>query len=493
MERLMSGKILKNLLSDLPHVQVFGSDDLLIHGISSNSKEISKGFLFIAKKGLTVDGARFIPDAISLGAVAILSETYNPLYPDVVQIVSSHIQQLEAILAKRFFATPDLSFFLAGVTGTNGKTTTSYLIKHLFDQAGFPCGLIGTVESIVGQNRFASTKTTPDVIENHKLFYQMRMEKDVACVMEVSSHALSQGRVDGIEYDVAIFTNLTQDHLDYHVDMQTYAQEKSKLFSSLSAQKTAVINVDSPWHKKMILECTASILTYGIDHPCDLRAENIELSERGTLMNICYQGKSYPFQSPLVGRFNVYNSLAALGAGLAKGLTLQESLFFLSQFKNVPGRLQKVENSRDLCIFIDYAHTGDALENVQQTLKQVQKKGRLITVFGCGGDRDRDKRSQMGSIVESLSDVAIVTSDNPRKEDPEAILSDILKGFQKPSLATVICDRKEAIAHAIEIATPLDCILIAGKGHEKYQIFSDRTIPFDDYLIAQEAANLNPS
>ncbi|MBI3236952.1 MAG: UDP-N-acetylmuramoyl-L-alanyl-D-glutamate--2,6-diaminopimelate ligase, partial [Chlamydiales bacterium] len=445
---------LKILLADLPPVQIFGSEDLLISGISSNSKEIEKGFLFIAKKGGTFDGACFIPDALAKGAVAILSSNYHPLYPQITQLIHPEITRMEALLAKRFFHHADESLFLMGITGTNGKTTTSYLIKHLFDRLHVRCALIGTVESIIGTQRVPSSQTTLDVISNHKLFSQMRLSQDLACVMEVSSHALSQARVEGIAYDVAIFTNLTQDHLDYHGDMQSYALAKSKLFSSLSPLKTAVVNIDSPWHERMLFECSSSVLLYGIDNNCDLRAEDIAWTDRDTSMNISYRGKSYPFKSTLIGKFNVYNILAAIGSGLAKGFQIEEILLALAEFENVPGRMQKVPNTKDLCILIDYAHTPDALQNVLQTLKQVQKQGRLITVFGCGGDRDFHKRAPMGSIVESLSDVAIITSDNPRSEDPDRILSDTLKGFQNPSSAILICDRAEAIAHAIAIATP---------------------------------------
>ncbi len=311
--------------------------------------------------------------------------------------------------------------------------------------------------------------------------------------MEVSSHALDQGRVQGIEFDVAVFTNLTQDHLDYHASMEAYAEAKAELFTNLKEGKkrflkVAVINADSPYSAQMIAHSPARILRYGVEGECDLRAASIALTPEGTTFTVEYLGQKEQVASSLIGRFNVYNLLAAAGVGLARGIPLKQIAAALSSFARVPGRLESVPNARGLPIFVDYAHTDDALLNVLKTLKEF-KKGRLITVFGCGGSRDPLKRPKMGAAVEAHADLAIITSDNPRSEDPLKIIDAILAGLKTPEKALVIPDREMAIRRAIELAHPDDLILIAGKGHETYQIFSDRTIDFDDRLIASKYAN----
>lgn len=484
---------LKKLIKQIPDIAVRGSKDIEITGISSNSKLVAPGNLFIAKKGLLHDGARFIPDAVESGAVAILTDMYNPFYSHIVQIIASDVSSVEALIAQEYYAHASSRLYLMGVTGTNGKTTTSYLIKHLFDRLDVPCGLIGTIEWIVGQHYFPSSQTTPDVITNNKLFYEMRMQECQACVMEVSSHALEQGRVHSVEFDAAVFTNLTQDHLDYHKTMQAYADAKSLLFSSLKNHektfpKLAIVNGDCPYSQRMIQDCPSQILTYGIDNSCDLQAADIRLSPNGMRMNIHYRGMSYPFVGELIGRFNVYNLLAAIGAGIARSFPIDRILDTLSSFHTVQGRLERVENAKELNIFVDYAHTDDALVNVLKTLREITE-GQIIIVFGCGGNRDALKRPKMGCAAEAFSDVVIVTSDNPRSEDPMEIITQILSGFKQPSKVQVIVDRKEAIRTAVNLCKPEDVLLIAGKGHETYQIFSHGTVAFDDRKVALEACN----
>ncbi len=484
---------LKRLLSRLPIATVRGPKDVEITGLTANSKCVAPGNLFIAKKGLTVDGAKFIPEAIAAGATAVLTDLYNPFYPQVTQIIHPDVAAIEATLAAEFYDHPDASLFLVGITGTNGKTTVSYLVRHLLEAQAEACGLIGTIEWIVGQHVFPSGKTTPDVIQNTKLFREMVDSGCKACAMEVSSHALDQGRVQAIEFDVALFTNLTQDHLDYHTTMQTYAAAKAKLFTSLTEgkkkfPKSAVVNSDSPYCTQMTAQCSSPVIRYGIDSDCDLKATSIALTPQGTTFTLEYRGQREQIVSPLIGRFNVYNLLAAAGVGLAHGLTLQHIAAAFATFAKVPGRLEPVPNARSLPIFVDYAHTDDALLNVLKTLKEF-KKGRLITVFGCGGNRDPLKRPKMGAVAEEHSDLAIITSDNPRSEDPLEIIRAILGGLKKPEEALVIPDREMAIRRAIELAQPDDVILIAGKGHETYQIFADRTIDFDDRLIASKYAH----
>jgi len=486
---------LKKLLKDIPVQSIKGSKEIEISGLSSNSKWVAPGDLFIAKKGLTHDGARFIPDAIAAGAVAVVTDLYDPFISNVVQIIHPDVASVEAEIAKEFYGHPSSKLFLIGITGTNGKTTTSYLIRHLLERSREPCGLIGTIESIVGQHVFPATLTTSDVLQNYKLFHDMAAAGCKNCVMEVSSHALDQERTRGVEFDVAVFTNLTQDHLDYHKTMDAYANAKTKLFSQLNPQgekpfaKWAVVNADADSWMQMIAGCRANILSYGIQRPCDLRADQIELSPSGLKFNVAYHREIFPFASSLIGRFNVYNLLAAMGVGLAKGLSLKQVLDALRNFTAVPGRLERVPNDKGMNIFVDYAHTDDALLNVLNTLNEL-KKGRLITVFGCGGNRDAAKRPKMGAVVEALSDVSIITTDNPRHEDPEEIIRQIIAGLKHPGQAQVIVDRMEAIHRAVHMAAPNDIVLIAGKGHENYQIFSHQKIPFDDRTVALEACQM---
>jgi UDP-N-acetylmuramoyl-L-alanyl-D-glutamate--2,6-diaminopimelate ligase len=482
---------IKKLLKNIPVQAIKGSKDIEITGISSNSKRIAPGNLFIAKKGFTVDGARFIPDAIAAGASAVLTDLYDPFYPQVVQIIHPDVASVEPLIAKEYYDHPTDRLFLVGITGTNGKTTTSYLVRHLFEKSAQPFGLIGTIEAIVGEHHFPSGKTTPDVLENYKLFHDMLAVGAQGCVMEVSSHALTQGRVSGVEFDVALFTNLTQDHLDYHKTMEEYASAKAQLFTSLkpgqkATVKTAVVNGDSPYCNQMLSHCTAQVIRYGIDQPADLIASAIHLNAEGMEFDVSYRGERCTFTSSLIGRYNVYNLLAAAGAGLARGMPLAEIASKLSTFERVPGRLEKVSNRMGLNIFVDYAHTDDALSNVLSTLQEL-KKGRLITVFGCGGNRDSAKRPKMGAVAEAQSDLAIITSDNPRNEKPEEIIRDILSGLKHPAEALVIVDRKEAIYRAIHMAKQGDIVLIAGKGHESTQSFSDQTILFSDQAIASSA------
>ncbi len=486
---------IKKLFKNIAVHAIKGSKDVKITGITANSKLVAPGHLFIAKKGLQVDGARFIPDAVAAGAVAILTDLYNPFFPHITQIIHPDVGGVEAAIAKEFYGHCSDRLFLVGITGTSGKTTTSYLIHHLFEMHQVKCGLIGGVEWVFGNHVFPSSLTTPDILTNHKLFYEMVASGCSSCAMEVSSHALDQGRVRLVEYDVAIFTNLSHEHLDYHKTLDAYVDAKKRLFSSLKTprdavkkeySKTAIVNADSPYSAEMIADCLVKTMTYSIEVPSNLRAVNIVLRASGMEFDVQYQGKTCHFRSPLIGKFNIYNLLAATSAGLVRGFTLPEIAAAFATFSKVPGRLEKIFNEKGIHIFVDHAHKPDALLNVLSTLREIAK-GRLITVFGCGGNRDRFKRPMMGKIAEDLSDIAILTSDNPRHEDPQEIIRQILSGFKDPRKACIILDREEAIHRAIQIAKPEDIILIAGKGHETHQIFSHQTIDFDDRQVAQSA------
>lgn len=476
---------LKKLLKEIPYKQFKGSKEVEITGICANSKLVSPGNLFIARKGRTEDGSQYIPEAISAGAVAVLTDIYDPSLKEIAQIIHPDVASLEGLIAAQYYQKPSDELLMVAVTGTNGKTTTSFLIKHLLDQLKGPCGLIGTIEYIIGQNRYQATRTTPDVTSNQKMLREMVHQGCQSAVMEVTSHALDQGRVRNIEYDIAIFTNLTLDHLDYHQTMDNYCRAKNRLFRELSKETWAIVNVDSPWNKQILDSCSAKKISYALTNSADLTAHNIELTASGTRFELDYKGKKYACTIPLVGRFNVYNCLAAIAVGLTQNVPLETILHILSKAPAVPGRLQPVPNGRGLKIYVDFAHSDDALLNVLECLQEL-KKGRLITVFGCGGDRDQTKRPKMAQVAEEHSDIAIVTSDNPRSEDPQAIARQIVAGFKYPQRHLVELDRRQAIAKAIQLATPDDILLIAGKGHETYQIFAHKTVEFDDAKVASQ-------
>lgn len=483
---------LKKLIRNIPVHQVKGSKETEITGVCSHSKQICAGNLFIAKKGKSDDGSKYINEAIASGAHAILTDIYDPFLKDIVQIIHPNPASIESQLVAEFYRYPSDDMLMVGITGTNGKTTSSFIIKSLLDLLHGPCGLIGTVEYIVGRHRYEATRTTPDISLNYKMLREMVLQGCTSAVMEVTSHALDQGRVDKIDFDVAVFTNLTLDHLDYHGTMDKYCETKNLLFRNLGKDarkkkrpRTAVVNADCPWKDKIIAGCQAQVLTYGIDNPCDIRASNIQLGRNGTTATITFKGEEYLCSWPLIGRFNVYNALAAIGVALSRQFPIQKIIDCLAKISSIRGRLERVSNEKGYQIYVDFAHSDDALSNVLECLKELNQK-RIITVFGCGGDRDTTKRPKMAEASARYSDLSIVTSDNPRTENPQAICQAIIKGFKNNHPYIVELDRKEAIRKAIDIATPDDIILIAGKGHETYQVFANKTVKFDDCLVAAE-------
>ncbi len=486
----MEWPLLKFLIADAFEYTVYGDPEIAIGGLSSNSKKVSPGDLFIAKRGRTVDGATFIEEAVRAGAVAIVAEQYHPRFPHIVQIVTRDIGRLEAHLAKRFYRHADEELFLIGITGTAGKTTISFLIRHLFEELGVPCGLIGSIGSCIKGEWTSSSHTTPDLLTTHSLLRRMVDEGCRVCAMEVSSIGLDQGRTLGLEFDVAIFSNLTREHLDYHHTMQAYGEAKAKLFRFLGKgnkhfEKIALLNGDDPYHAMLTKQCNVQVRTFGFSEDCFMQAKDLALHLTGMSVRLYAQGEKWEIQSSLIGRHNAYNLFAALGAGEAWGFSISEMVCVLSSFSTVPGRLERVENAAGFHIIVDHAHKEDALLQVLRTLRECAP-ARIITVFGCGGDRDRTKRPRMGAIAERLSDEVIVTSDNPRSEDETTIAVHIVQGMAKPERARVVLDRKKAIQQAIALARPSDVVLIAGKGHEKEQIFSNYAIPFDDVKIAKE-------
>lgn len=482
---------LKKLFKKIPTLKIWGSREVNITGVSSSSKVVSPGNLFIAKKGLSSDGHKYIPEAIAAGCVACVTDLYNPTL-SIPQVVVEDVNSLEGVIAATYYQHPSDTLYSVGITGTNGKTTTSFMIKHLLDQFMGPSGLMGTIEYIIGRCRYTTTHTTADVSTNHKLLREMVLQGCKSSVMEVTSHAIDQGRICEIDYDVAIFTNLTQDHLDYHKTMEAYGAVKNRLFRTLtpahkskSFKRYALLNGESPWAEKMGEGCLVPRLTYGIEGNYTLNASQVELTSKGSKFKVVYEDQQAVCHIPLVGRFNVLNALAALGTVVPQGVSLSEACDKLKSFKGVRGRLENVPNNLGLTILVDYAHTDDALRCVLTSLREL-KKGRIITVFGCGGDRDQTKRPLMAKAVEELSDFAIVTVDNARSEDPLQICRDIMAGFQCLEKFTVELDRYLAIEKAIQMAKPGDIVLIAGKGHETKQIFADRILEFDDHRIAAE-------
>lgn len=483
-ERLMK---LKNLIKDIP-LEVRGSKEIHISGLCSHSRQVAPGTLFVAKSGTSDDGARYLEEAVATGAPAVLSSFFHPFLKGVTQLITEDVRTVEGLLAARFYQNPSQALFTVGITGTNGKTTTTYLIKHLLDYVGIPCGLIGTIEYLIGTTRFPSSLTTPDIITTQKLLREMVKQQCGAAAMEVSSIGLVQRRVEGIDYDVAIFSNLTPEHLDYHKTMEEYAAAKELLFRSLRPDAHALFNEDSPWSAQMRRSTRAIPMTYGFSERADLRAHGVKRYATHTEFLLSFGGETVSCAWKLLGQFNIYNGLAAVGALLCKGISLQKIPEALTTFAAVPGRMEPVPNKRGVHIYVDYAHTPDALEKSLSVFQDIGR-GKLILVFGCGGERDRQKRPLMAQVAEKYSDRVIVTSDNPRTENPEAIFADIVQGFTASSTHILERDRRKAIVCALAEAGPDDVILIAGKGHETYQIFAHSTLPFDDRQVAYTLAN----
>ena len=487
---------LKTLAGAIPVRQVIGPLDRAVESIAYDSRRVQRNGLFVALRGEKNDGHEFIGQAIENGASVIVAEREEK-NPRATCLLVENTRTALADLAATFYGLPARRLKLAAVTGTNGKTTTTFLIKHICEKAGLRCGLIGTVRYEIGERVLPAARTTPESLDLQELLAQIANAGCRAAAMEVSSHALTQERVRGLEWDVAVFTNLTQDHLDYHGTMENYFESKAKLFAQLAQQQKkrkpiAVVNMDDHYGEQLLdkIDTKISVITFGMGVRADFRASNYRMEFGGTSYQLDARGKSYLVRLPLIGRFNVANSMAALAAANALGLNLREAVLSLGKSPQVPGRLEMVPAKRQFQVFVDYAHTPDALLNVLKTLRQLEP-GRLIVVFGCGGDRDRQKRPLMGRIADQNADYSIITSDNPRKEDPNAIISEIEKGFGSDCYEKVT-GRAEAIVRAIAVAQPRDIILIAGKGHETYQEFADHTVPFDDIQVARRAIEDRP-
>ncbi len=474
---------LKTFTDNIDYIDLKGTDDFdkEITGISYNSKKTKKNDLFICLTGEHVDGHEYAEEAVENGACICVVERMLNL--DVPQIVVADTQQAIAQISDLFYASPSKKLNLIGVTGTNGKTTVTHLVQRLFEAENKKCALIGTLgnKMFSGDDYHDAKHTTPQAPELQGLFYDICERNIPNVVMEVSSHALAQHRVDYVEFNGAVLTNLTQDHLDFHITMQNYFKAKAKLFENLCLGDFAVINVDDEYAGRFLeaIEPSVKVYTYGINMPADLRAQNIVFDEKGASFTCDIFGKKYDVKLVMNGMFSVYNVLAALSVAVAQGFDIENSIKTLESIKGVAGRFEVVVNKPT--VIVDYAHTPDGLENVLKAAREITpKSGKLICVFGCGGDRDATKRPKMGAIAEELADKVIVTSDNPRSEDPQQIITDILAGLKSVSTVVVEPDRELAIKEASKIANINDVVVVAGKGHEDYQILADKTIHFDD-------------
>lgn len=485
---------LEKLLAEIHGVKVSDSGEADITALCYDSRKVEPGSLFIAIKGNSVDGHDFVEMAEEQGATAILAETEKPINTKAIWIQVSDTRRAMSRLAATFYGDPSLGMKVAGVTGTNGKTTTGFLLHHLLKSTWHRAGLIGTVHYDLGDEVVEASHTTPESLELQGLLAEMSARACRGVAMEVSSHALEQQRPADVEFDAAIFTNLTRDHLDYHGTMEDYYEAKRELFVQLARQTTkkkpvGVVNIDDEYGRRLAKEFANKIelITYGLGVHADFRAIDIRFDFKGAEFQLDAKGRSALVRLPLIGRFNVYNALAALAAGSALGINTRESIKSIASSPQVPGRLESVTDRQSFRVFIDYAHTPDALQNTINTIRELDPR-RVITVFGCGGNRDVPKRALMGKVSDQLSDFSVITSDNPRKEDPMAIIEGVVSGFSSDHYK-VIEDRRAAIAAALGLAEKGDVVLIAGKGHEATQTFANETIEFDDRVVARQCLN----
>lgn len=458
-----------------------------IKGITSDSRQVKQGFVFAAIKGKRQDGNFFINEAIARGASAVVVRKNTPKIkiPEAVKLITvNDCRKFLAKAANSFYGSPSAKLKVIGITGTNGKTTIAYLIEALAKESGYACGVIGTINYHFKGKVIESKNTTPGCVELQSLLAKMRMGGVKYCAMEVSSHALDQDRVAGIKFNCAIFTNLTQDHLDYHKNLENYFLAKARLFRSLPPSSAAIINNDNSYGRRIKRMTAARIMTYGIEKPSAVMAKDIDFGMHGTEFTLVAPKINLRIKTHLVGRHNIYNLLAAISWGISEKLNIKEIQSAIEKFKHVCGRLEKVICKKGFTIFVDYAHTPDALFNVISALRPLVK-GRIIVVFGCGGERDKLKRPKMGRVVTELADYAIITSDNPRSEDPLRIIEDICAGIDKNNYC-LKPDRFEAIRAGLSLAKRDDCLLLAGKGHEDYQILKDGAVRFNDKEVVRK-------
>lgn len=492
-------------LEDLARVinpsETEGSLALEIEGLYCDSRQVRSGGLFFALRGVATDGHDYIAASRDRGAVAVVVEDPSRVPEGLTWLKVDDARLAMSRAAAAFYGNPTDGIPVVGITGTNGKTTTTYLVEAVMARAGIPVAVLGTISYRFGDKTIPAPHTTPESVDLQRTIRDLVDRGAQGVVMEVSSHALEQRRVDGCRFDVGVFTNLTRDHLDYHRDMESYFESKARLFAELLAaddtkpRRAAVINVDDPYGARLASDAVAPVVSYGLSPSAIVRAETVTFSVDGISGALVTPLGTIPFHSQLLGRFNLYNILAAVAAGVALGLSPDAIRGGIEGDVRVPGRLERVDNDHGVTVLVDYAHTGDALENVLKTVAEIAA-GRIITVFGCGGDRDRGKRPVMGEIAGRFSDLSIVTSDNPRTEDAGAIIGEILGGIRSLGLReygaeelttgfdakgfAAVESRREAIRLAARVARPGDVVLLAGKGHEDYQIIGTMKHHFDD-------------
>jgi len=484
-------KQLKRLVNELSPLRVEGPLERDLAGISYDSRRVTPGMVFVAIPGQKTDGHQYVSTAIDRGATAIICEKNGFVSQRVTKIRVADTREALARAAAVYYEYPSRKLRVIGVTGTNGKTTVAFMVKQILAAAGVNCGLIGTVRYEIGERVIPAQRTTPEALEVQQMMAQMLRADCQACVLEVSSHALEQKRVQAVEFDVGIFTNLTQDHLDYHGTMANYFAAKKKLFAALergTKPAGAVINIDDAFGARLAAEARLEVqLTYGLGQGANLRASQIKLGRDATEMVLETPQGRFPCRLPLIGRHNVYNALAAAGAGLVLKVGALPIQNALNSMRSAPGRLEALACGQPFGVLVDYAHTDDALRNVLTTLREITA-GRLLLAFGCGGNRDPGKRAKMGRLAAELADFTLITSDNPRRESPEQIAAAIEEGFRRVRRDgyRLELDRQRAVEEIIRAAQPGDTVLIAGKGHETYQEFEDTVIPFDDRVHARE-------
>lgn len=471
-----------SILEDIDYKLIAGDVNVEINSIQYDSRKVKNNDVFIAIRGFSTDGHNYIEKAIELGAkVIIVEREVKVKESDLTIIKITDGREGLARISANYFNHPERKLKIIGITGTNGKTTSTFMLKSILESAGKKVGLIGTIANYIGDKKLKSERTTPESLELFKLFDDMVKENIDYCVMEVSSHSLELNRVHGIEFSSGIYTNLTQDHLDFHETFENYFNAKAKLFK---CSKNIIINVDDKYSDRLIKKF-GSTITYSIDGKGDLNATNLKVFSKGVSFKLNYKGASYDVNINIPGKYNVHNALGCIGAALCEGFTINEVIRGIESLLAVPGRCEIVthKSSLEYDIVIDYAHTPDGLENILKTAREFTE-GKLICVFGCGGDRDKTKRPLMGEIGSNLCDIAVVTSDNPRNEEPMDIINDILKGIKKDNYS-VEENRREAIKMAMKIAKKGDVVVIAGKGHEDYQVIKDKVLHFDEREVVQ--------
>lgn len=478
---------LETVLEGVEIEYIRGNEDIEIKGVSYDSRDMGEEFLFICIQGYRKDGHEFIRQAVRSGACAVLIDEEIEPVDGITYIKTTSNRKAMAAIASNFNGHPEKKLKLIGVTGTNGKTTTAFLVRDVLKHANMKCGLLGTIEMDDGNEILKANRTTPESVDIHREFKRMVQNGCSHCVMEVSSHSLELFRVDKIDYDISIFTNLTKDHLDFHKTMEEYMKSKQKLFYKTNGN--SLINTDDYWGKKIynnLLEDSKKVVSFGMDETCDFRAINVNLKIDSVEYDLVYPGGQVHVVLPIPGLFSVYNSIGAIAACYLSGIDMETVVEGIELTKKVPGRFEVVGKKDGFTVIVDYAHTPDALEKALKTVKEFGEE-RIICVFGCCGNRDRTKRPIMGRIAQDYADYFIITSDDPRFEDPQLIIDEVVEGLdQENKNYETIVDRTQAVTRAISLARKGDIVLLAGKGHEDYMVIGDEKLPYDERKLARK-------